>query len=239
MMFGISQRRSLFIILRFDRRFFLGADRLDIFLDLFYIRRPSHGVDPRPRACFVHDIDGLIRQETASNISIRKPNGCFQRFVGELGFVMCLVLRAQAFQNLTASSTVGASTLTVWNRRSSAASFSIYFLYSLRVAAPMHCSSPRLSAGLIMFEASRAPSAEPAPTIVCSSSMKSITFLERRISSITALIRSSNCPRYFVPATISARSSVMTRLSRTIPALAGRGLLCQPFDDRGLSNPCF
>jgi len=31
----------------------------------------------------------------------------------------------------------------------------------------------------------------------------------------------------------------MTRLSRTIPALAGRGLLCQPFDDRGLSNPCF
>ena len=52
------------------------------------------------RARFVHDIDGLIRQETAGNVSIRKPNGCFQRFVGELGFVMCLVLRAQAFQNL-------------------------------------------------------------------------------------------------------------------------------------------
>jgi len=34
-----------FIILRFDRRFFLGADRLDIFLDLFHIRRPSHRVD--------------------------------------------------------------------------------------------------------------------------------------------------------------------------------------------------
>ena len=52
------------------------------------------------RARFVHDIDGLIRQETASNISIRKPNGCFQRLVGKLGFVMGLVLRAQAFQNL-------------------------------------------------------------------------------------------------------------------------------------------
>jgi hypothetical protein len=52
------------------------------------------------RARFVHDIDGLIRQETASNLSIGKPNGCFQRLVGKLGFVMGLVLRAQAFQNL-------------------------------------------------------------------------------------------------------------------------------------------
>ena len=52
------------------------------------------------RARFVHDIDGLIRQETTGNISIGKPNGCFQRFVGKLGFVMGFVLRAQAFQNL-------------------------------------------------------------------------------------------------------------------------------------------
>ena len=52
------------------------------------------------RARFVHDIDGLIRQETAGNISIGKPNGCFQRLVGKLGFVMGLVLGAQAFQNL-------------------------------------------------------------------------------------------------------------------------------------------
>src|SRR4029077_19675661 len=84
----------------FDCRFFLGADRLDLFLDLFHIRRPSHRVDARPRARFVHDIDGLIRQESAGNISIGKSNGCFQRLVGKLGFVMGLVLRAQAFQNL-------------------------------------------------------------------------------------------------------------------------------------------
>ena len=31
---------------------------------------------------------------------IGKPNGCFQGFVGKLGFVMGLALRAQAFQNL-------------------------------------------------------------------------------------------------------------------------------------------
>jgi hypothetical protein len=67
----------------------------------------------------------------------------------------------------------------------------------------------------MMFDASIAPSAEPAPTIVCSSSMNRMTLRDRRISSMTALIRSSNWPRYFVPATISARSSVMTFLSRS------------------------
>src|SRR5439155_560710 len=56
-----------------------------------------------------------------------------------------------------ASSTVGASTFIVWKRRSSAASFSIYLRYSFIVVAPTHCNSPRLSAGLIIFEASIAP----------------------------------------------------------------------------------
>ena len=116
----------------------------------------------------------------------------------------------------------GASTLTAWKRRSNAASFSMYLRYSLSVVAPMHCSSPRLSAGLMMFEASIVPSAEPAPTMVCNSSMNRMMFFERRISSMTALIRSSNWPRYLVPATIKARSRVMTRRSRsssgTLPA---------------------
>ena len=55
------------------------------------------------------------------------------------------------------SSTLGASTFTVWKRRSSAASFSMYLRYSLSVVAPTHCSSPRESAGLMIFEASMAP----------------------------------------------------------------------------------
>ena len=63
-----------------------------------------------------------------------------------------------------------------------------------------------------MFEASIAPSAPPAPTTVCSSSMKRISCpSEARISSITVFSRSSNSPRYFVPAIIPARSSAITR----------------------------
>ena len=64
------------------------------------------------------------------------------------------------------SSTDGGSTFTDWKRRSSALSFSMYLRYSLSVVAPMHWSSPRESAGLKMFDASIAPSAAPAPTIV-------------------------------------------------------------------------
>ncbi len=49
--------------------------------------------------------------------------------------------------------------------------YSMYLRYSSSVVAPMACNSPRASAGLIRLEASVDPSAAPAPTIVCSSSM--------------------------------------------------------------------
>ena len=55
--------------------------------------------------------------------------------------------------------------MTGWNRRSRAASFSMYLRYSSSVVAPMHCSSPRDSGGFRMFAASIAPSAAPAPTM--------------------------------------------------------------------------
>jgi hypothetical protein len=60
---------------------------------------------------------------------------------------------------LIVSSTVGSPTITGWKRRSSAASFSMYFRYSSSVVAPMVCSSPRASIGLSMLAASIAPSA--------------------------------------------------------------------------------
>ena len=61
--------------------------------------------------------------------------------------------------------------LTGWKRRSRAGSFSMCFLYSSRVVAPMHCSSPRARAGFRMLAASMAPSAAPAPIRVCTSSI--------------------------------------------------------------------
>ena len=87
--------------------------------------------------------------------------------------------------------------------------------YSSSVVAPTARSSPRASIGLSRFAASTEPSAEPAPTIVCSSSMKrTIVPSESAISLRTALSRSSNSPRYFAPAISAPTSSATTRRSR-------------------------
>ena len=107
----------------------------------------------------------------------------------------------------------GGSTITGWNLLSSAASFSTYFRYSFRVVAPIVRSLPLARAGLSKFPASTAPSAAPAPTIVWSSSIKSITCpSEDSISLITAFNLSSNSPRYLVPAISAPRSRHRTRL---------------------------
>ena len=114
------------------------------------------------------------------------------------------------------SSELGSSTITGWKRRSSAASFSMCLRYSSSVVAPTARSSPRASIGLSRFEASTAPSAPPAPTIVCSSSMnRMIVPSASAISLRTALSRSSNSPRYFEPAISAPMSSAMTRRSRS------------------------
>ena len=111
------------------------------------------------------------------------------------------------------SSTDGSPTKTCWKRRSSAASFSMCLRYSSRVVAPIMRSSPRASIGLIMLPASIAPSAAPAPTMVCSSSMKVMTSPSASVISLrTAFSRSSNSPRYLAPATMLPRSSAMRRL---------------------------
>ena len=91
--------------------------------------------------------------------------------------------------------TVGSSTTTFWNRRSSAASFSRCLRYSSRVVAPMVCSSPRASIGLRMEAASMAPSAAPAPTRVWISSMNRMMLRRSLISLSTFLRRSSKSPR--------------------------------------------
>lgn len=77
----------------------------------------------------------------------------------------------------------------------------MYFLYSSRVVAPIQRSSPRARAGFSMFAASTAPSAAPAPTSVCSSSMKRMTSpFASSMAFMTAFRRSSNSPRYLAPA---------------------------------------
>mmetsp|Transcript_22788 Transcript_22788/g.40337 ORF Transcript_22788/g.40337 Transcript_22788/m.40337 type:complete len:215 (+) Transcript_22788:374-1018(+) len=111
------------------------------------------------------------------------------------------------------SSGVGSSTMTCWNLRSRAASFSMYCLYSSRVVAPMHLSSPLASIGFSRLPASIPESpALPAPTIVWISSMKRTIVPSSFTSLITALSLSSNSPRYLAPAISWPRSRAYTFL---------------------------
>ena len=89
----------------------------------------------------------------------------------------------------------------------------MYWRYSSSVVAPTQCSSPRANAGLSIFPASMAPSAFPAPTIVCNSSINRIICPSCFANSArTAFRRSSNSPRNFAPASIAPKSNVSTRL---------------------------
>ena len=111
---------------------------------------------------------------------------------------------------------VGSQTVTQRKRRASASSSWMYSLYSLSVVAATIRISPRASTDLKMLAASDgAPSAEPAPTMVCASSTNRIRFGRSFSSRITFWIRSSNMPRSIVPATMLFICRLTTWQSRS------------------------
>ena len=116
------------------------------------------------------------------------------------------------FSMTRVSSDVVGSSWIFWKRRSKAPSFSMVLRYSLMVVAPIHCTSPRARAGLSILAASKEPGALPAPIMVWISSMKRMISRWDLSSSMSLRRRSSNCPRYCVPATIEAISNVTMRL---------------------------
>src|SRR6266850_2096711 len=114
-----------------------------------------------------------------------------------------------------AFSSVGSSTFTTWNRRTSAGSFSICFLYSSKVVAATVRKVPRASAGLRRLAASPVPADPPAPISVCASSINRMIGLgEACTSSITDRNRCSNSPFMLAPACSNPTSNVLNVTSR-------------------------
>ena len=103
----------------------------------------------------------------------------------------------------------GSSIFRGWKRLDKALSLTIVFLYSLVVVAPIHLIVPLAKAGFKMFDASIAPSAPPAPTMVWTSSKNRIISPSFSNSLIIFWRRSSNSPLYFVPATNEAMSNAI------------------------------
>src|ERR1700731_103091 len=138
-----------------------------------------------------------------------------------------------------ASSSLGAGTFTDWKGRSRVCCFATGLRYSPGVVAPMHWISPRESAGLRMLAASREPSAEPAPTSVCSSSMKTMAFWLSINSFMMVLRRSSNWPRYLVPATMRERERENAFVGEERRNVAVGNALREALDDGGLTYAGF
>ena len=86
----------------------------------------------------------------------------------------------------------------------------------------MTCKIDLVSIGFKIFEASKEPSAEPAPIITCISSINKIIFLFLLASFVTFLSLSSKSPLYFEPAIRAEISKVKITLffitSGTFPA---------------------
>ena len=166
----------------------LGRHAVDLHLDL------GRG--------FVDEIDRFVREEPLGHVAIAQRGRGDQRGIKDADAVVNLVPLLQSAQDGDCVRDSGLRDMTGWNRRSSAASFSIRFRYSSSVVAPMQRSSPRASAGFNRFAASIDPSAAPAPTIVWSSSMKrmiwpcgAFDFFEHRLQPVlelAAILRASN-----------------------------------------------
>ncbi len=193
-------------------------------LGLVQLERRGVDLHAQARGGLVHEVDRLVGEEAVGDVAVGEHGRGDERRIADADAVVGFValLRARGGSRSCRRRTARRRS-TGWKRRSRAASFSTCLRYSSRVVAPTARSSPRASIGLSMLAASTAPSAAPAPTIVCSSSMKRmISPADSVISLSTAFSRSSNSPRYFEPARSAPMSSAHTRLplrpSGTSPA---------------------
>ena len=147
------------------------SQRLDAALAVFELGRRRVLADRDASAGRVEQADRLVGQLARRNVAMREAHGRLDRLV-EQGTRWCFSRMEATPRSISiAFSSLGSSTCTTWKRRVSAGSFSMCFLYSAQVVAPMVRSVPRASAGFSRLAASPVPAAPPAPISVCASSM--------------------------------------------------------------------
>ena len=96
----VAQRGSLLELLRLDRVFLVGANLLDLLLELPVAGRRGHRADAQARAGLVDEVDRLVGQVPVLDVAVGEHGGRAQRLVGDLAAVMGLVAVAQAAQDL-------------------------------------------------------------------------------------------------------------------------------------------
>ena len=194
--------------------FLLDGLALDLELDDATVELVHHfrlGIDfhADARAGLVDQVDGLVGQEAVGDVAVRQLGRGHDGRVGDLDAVVDLVAFLQAAQDGDGRFHVGLvdqHLLEAALQRGVLLDVLAVFVQRGRADA-MQLAAP--SAGLSMLPASIAPSALPAPTMVCNSSMKTMLLPSSCASSFsTAFRRSSNSPRNLAPA--SARPGPAT-----------------------------
>ena len=181
-------------------------------------------LQPHARGGLVHQVDGLVGQETVADIAVGQADGGLRSASSAFYLVMRLVAAAQALENsqrLFRAARLPGQAGSALQR----GVLSMFLRYSSKVVARLQLAAGE--SGLRMA-ASMLPSALPAPTSVWNSSIKRITFpLFHILDGI--LSRSSNLPRYLLPAIMLPRSRDRMRLPVSVPGnLAGHDYLARP-----------
>jgi len=182
--------------------------------DLGEVRRLGHGLEADAGAGLVDDVDRLVRLDGDRRYTrFDSSTDCSSASSGDLHAVVGLVASRSPLQDLNGLLAGRRLDDDLLEPAFRAPSFSMYLRYSSSVVAPMHWNLAAAEGRLEHVRRVDRALRPAAPTRVCNSSMNRITFLARITSFMTALMRSSNCPRYLVPATIMARSSTTMRRS--------------------------
>ena len=91
---------GLLELLGLDRRFLVGADGLDLLLELAVARRRGHRPDADARAGLVDQVDRLVGEVAVLDVAVGEHRRGAERVVGDLDAVVRLVAVAQAAQDL-------------------------------------------------------------------------------------------------------------------------------------------
>ena len=186
----------------------------------------------------IDEIDGLIRQKTIRDVAIGQHGGGDQGGILDADAVMDFVALAQAAQDrdgVLDRRLIDHDRLEAAFQRGILLDVLAIFVERGRADAVQFAAA---SMGLSRLPASIAPSALPAPTTVCSSSMnRMISPCASCTSFSTALRRSSNSPRNLAPAMRAPMSrATMRSFLQPFRHVAADDALGQTFDDGRLAD---
>ena len=95
----VPQAGGLFKVLMSDGFLLFILQGLEAVLLLLDVGRGGEAVQPHARGGLVHQVDGLVGQETVADIAVGQADGGLKRLVGDFYLVMRLVAVAQALEN--------------------------------------------------------------------------------------------------------------------------------------------